>query len=91
MVATALGEVPALPLHTAGKYVAGAYIVLFALVLIYVAIMAIRLGRIESELDELLSMSERSPEAPVAEHDPQRESTLAYPMKGHPPFRGAGK
>jgi hypothetical protein len=83
MVATALGEVPALPLHTAGKYVAGAYIVLFALVLIYVAIMAIRLGRIESELDELLSMSERSPEAPVAEPDPQRESTLAYPMKGH--------
>jgi hypothetical protein len=83
MVATALGEVPALPLHTAGKYVAGAYIVLFALVLIYVAIMAIRLGRIESELDELLSMSERSPEAPAAEPDPQRESTLAYPMKGH--------
>ena len=33
-------RVPALPLHTAGKYVAGAYIVLFALVLIYVAIMA---------------------------------------------------
>jgi hypothetical protein len=83
MVATALGEVPALPLHTAGKYVAGAYIVLFALVLIYVAIMAIRLGRIESELDELLSMSERSPEAPVADPDQQRESTLAYPMKEH--------
>ncbi len=31
---------PALPLHSAGKYVAGAYIVFFALVLIYVAIMA---------------------------------------------------
>jgi hypothetical protein len=77
MVATALGEVPALPLHTAGKYVAGAYIVLFALVLIYVAIMAIRLGRIESELDELLSMSERSPEVPVADSEQQRESTLA--------------
>jgi hypothetical protein len=52
-----LGELPALPLHTAGKYVAGAYVVLFALVLIYVAIMAVRLSRIERELGEL---SERS-------------------------------
>jgi hypothetical protein len=42
MGALIVAEVPALPLHTAGKYVAGAYIVLFAIVLIYVAIMAIR-------------------------------------------------
>jgi hypothetical protein len=49
-----LAELPALPLHTAGKYVAGAYIVLFALVLFYVAIMAIRQSRIERELAELL-------------------------------------
>jgi hypothetical protein len=85
MLAAALGEVPALPLHTAGKYVAAAYVVLFALVLIYVAIMAIRLGRIESELGELLRMSERPPEpAPGAgehseEHrqDEQGESTPA--------------
>ncbi|HYB24312.1 MAG TPA: hypothetical protein VED41_10970 [Solirubrobacteraceae bacterium] len=55
-------EVPALPLHTAGKYVAGAYIVLFAIVLIYVAIMAIRLSRIEGELHQLLS--EHSDEHP---------------------------
>jgi hypothetical protein len=53
-----LADVPALPLHEAGKYVAGAYVVLFALVLIYVAIMAIRLGRIERELGELLELSE---------------------------------
>jgi hypothetical protein len=73
-----LAETPALPLHEAGKYVAAAYLVLFALVLIYVAIMSIRLGRIESELGELLRASER-PEQPAAtagEHD-QRESTLA--------------
>ena len=44
---------PALPLHTAGKYVAGAYIVFLALVLIYVAIMAGRLARTERELAEL--------------------------------------
>ncbi len=44
---------PALPLHTAGKYVAGAYIVFLAIVLIYVAIMASRLARTERDLTEL--------------------------------------
>jgi hypothetical protein len=44
---------PALPLHAAGKYVAGAYIVFVAILLIYVGIMATRLGRTERELDEL--------------------------------------
>ena len=52
---------PALPLHTAGKYVAAAYIVFFALILIYVAIMAMRLNRIERDLGDLL---ERFPAAP---------------------------
>jgi hypothetical protein len=33
--------------------VAGAYVVAFALVLIYVAVMAMRLSRIERDLDEL--------------------------------------
>jgi hypothetical protein len=55
---TLLAETPALPLHTAGKYVAAAYIVLFLLVLIYVAIMAIRLSRIERQLGELLELAE---------------------------------
>jgi hypothetical protein len=49
-----LAEVPALPLETAGKYVAGAYVVLFGLVLVYLAIMAIRTSRMERELGELL-------------------------------------
>jgi CcmD family protein len=60
MGALLAGEVPALPLHTAGKYVAGAYVVLFVLVLSYVAIMAIRLSRIERELGELIARSEES-------------------------------
>jgi hypothetical protein len=70
---------PALPLHTAGKYVAGAYVVLFALVLVYLAIMAIRLSRIERDLGELLELAERDDEAPVAVEDAagDRESTLA--------------
>jgi hypothetical protein len=62
---------PALPLHTAGKYVAGAYIVFLALVLIYVAIMASRLAGTERELTELRRDVElrRQSEAP----DPDRE------------------
>jgi hypothetical protein len=73
-----LAELPALPLHTAGKYVAGAYVVLFALVLIYVAIMAIRLSRIERELGELLEIAERSEQSPEGAREvPAPESTLA--------------
>jgi hypothetical protein len=50
-----LAELPALPLHEAGKYVAGAYVVLFALVLVYVAIMAVRQSKLERDLAELLA------------------------------------
>ena len=35
------------------KYVAGAYLVFLAIVLLYLAIMASKLSRIERELDEL--------------------------------------
>ncbi len=61
MAAVLIGELPALPLHEAGKYVAGAYVVAFAIVLIYVVIMAIRLSRIERELGVLLD-NDRAPE-----------------------------
>lgn len=50
---------PALPLDTAGKYVAAAYLVFLALVLIYVAIMAGRLSRIEKDLGEVTDLLER--------------------------------
>jgi hypothetical protein len=49
---------PALPLDEAGKYVAGAYVVFLALLLIYVAIMAMRLSRIDRELGELADLAE---------------------------------
>jgi len=48
-----LAVAPALPLQTAGKYVAGAYVVFLAIVLIYVAIVATRLARTERDLTEL--------------------------------------
>jgi type II secretory pathway component PulM len=63
---------PALPLHTAGKYVAAAYIVFLALVLIYVAIMARRLTRSQRELAELRRQAERA-HAPEAEAARDRE------------------
>lgn len=44
---------PALPLDDAGPYVAAAYLVFLALVLVYVAIMAARLGRLESDVRDL--------------------------------------
>ena len=50
---------PALPLHTAGPYVAAAYIVFLALILVYVAIMAGKLSRVEREVDELTELAQR--------------------------------
>jgi hypothetical protein len=49
---------PALPLDEAGKYVAGAYIVFMILLVVYVAIMAAKLGRIERELREVAAIAE---------------------------------
>jgi uncharacterized membrane protein len=50
---------PALPLDDAGPYVAAAYLVFVALILIYVSIMATKLGRIEREIGELSELVER--------------------------------
>jgi len=49
---------PDLPLVEAGKYVAAAYLVLLALVLLYVAIMAARLARVDRDLEELANLAE---------------------------------
>ena len=52
---------PALPLDEAGKYVAAAYVIFLGLILVYVAIMASKLTRIErdlTELDELAAKQE---------------------------------
>jgi CcmD family protein len=50
---------PALPLDEAGKYVAAAYGVFVVLILVYVAIMASKLQRIEKELDTLAQLAEQ--------------------------------
>jgi hypothetical protein len=64
---------PALPLHTAGPYVAAAYIVFLALVLVYVAIMATRLARTERDLAELRRDLELRREQDARDPDRQRE------------------
>jgi hypothetical protein len=45
--------VPALPLDEAGKYVAAAYVVFVALILVYVAIIAAKIARIDRQITEL--------------------------------------
>jgi hypothetical protein len=54
-----------LPLHTAGPYVAGAYIAVFVIVLVYVAIMGAKLARSERTLRDLVERVQRR----EAEHD----------------------
>jgi len=60
---------PALPLDDAGPYVAAAYLVFFALILVYVSIMATKLGRIEREIGELSRLVEER----QSEHAPEEE------------------
>jgi hypothetical protein len=73
-----LAVAPALPLHAAGKYVAGAYIVFVAVILIYVMIMAVRLGRTERALLELnrdlARREEASADAPASKPATARDS-----------------
>ncbi|HUA75479.1 MAG TPA: hypothetical protein VL988_12030 [Solirubrobacteraceae bacterium] len=81
MTTALLAELPALPLHEAGKYVAAAYVVLFAMVLVYVAIMAIRQSKLERDLAELLAREQRLAKgagaAPATDASSERESTPA--------------
>jgi len=56
---------PALPLDEAGKYVAAAYLVFLGLLLVYVAIMASKLSKIEREVVEIAELVEDRSKAPA--------------------------
>jgi hypothetical protein len=60
---------PALPLDEAGKYVAAAYLVFLALILVYVAIMAVRQARIQKDVEEIARLLDER----EARTDPARE------------------
>jgi hypothetical protein len=62
-----------LPENSNDGYVAAAYIVFFALVLVYVAIMAIRLSRVERSVRDL-NAREREQDAPS--HDQELHTNL---------------
>jgi hypothetical protein len=49
-----------------GGYVAAAYLVFFAIVLIYVAIMASKLARLERDLQELSELAAKNEPKPAA-------------------------
>ena len=64
-MATPLGWIvaaPAIPNDVGGKYVAGAYVVFIVLLLIYVAIMGMKLARIERGLSEVAEIAEQRKE-----------------------------
>jgi hypothetical protein len=88
---TLFAAAPALPLHSAGKYVAGAYIVFVALILIYVAIMATRLSRNERDIAELMRDLNARREEHDDDHTPEREPVgagrLTPPPEGEPGWR----
>jgi hypothetical protein len=61
-----------LPENSNDGYVAAAYIVFFALVLVYVAIMAIRLSRVERSVRDLRAR-EREQDSPPREQEREGE------------------
>jgi hypothetical protein len=79
---------PALPLDEAGKYVAAAYLVFLALLLIYVAIMSGRLSRLERDLTELNRELDQADGFAVGADASQGDASAASPS--HEPQRSAG-
>jgi hypothetical protein len=81
-----------LPQNTGSGYVAAAYIVFFAIVLIYVTIMAIRLTRVERDLSNLRTRTEQEEtteqrEAPGRTDAQAVEGARRSSPEGAPPSR----
>ncbi|MHB1572197.1 MAG: hypothetical protein ACYCXW_10990 [Solirubrobacteraceae bacterium] len=87
-----LAVAPELPLGKAGKYVAAAYIVVVAVILIYVAIMAVRAQRLERELAQLRRDVEAARAAAGGDHEPVSAADADHRAAGaaeHDPERVA--
>jgi hypothetical protein len=64
---------PAQELSEAGKYLAAAYGVFVALLLIYFSIMALKLSRMERQLTELNELAERGRDGETADDALEKE------------------
>ena len=72
--AAVIAATPALPLDDAGPYVAAAYLVFLALILIYVAIMASKLARISRDVKEISELVARRDRRTEADEVPAEET-----------------
>lgn len=75
---------PALPLEEAGRYVAAAYVVFVALLAVYVAIMAAKLARIDSELQDLTRAVEETEPRQGADSVGASTAASSPPRSRHP-------
>jgi hypothetical protein len=78
-----LAATPALPLDEAGKYVAGAYVVFLALIVVYVAIMAAKVQKIEKELRELAGFAESRANGEVVTPGRVSEGSISDSLTPH--------
>lgn len=76
----------ALPENTGDGYVAAAYIVFFVLLLIYLAIMALRLSHVQRDLRDLQARSSAEPPQPGGQATPERPVGVA-PHEAEPETR----
>lgn len=86
-----LASAPALPLDEAGKYVAGAYLVFMVLLVVYVAIMATKLQRMERELKDLAGFAETRANGGTAAPGRGSEGQSISVSSGPSESRGGGR
>jgi hypothetical protein len=67
----------ALPENTGDGYVAAAYIVFFVLLLVYLAIMALRLSHVQRDLRDLQARSVAESSQPGSQATPERAAGVA--------------
>lgn len=72
----------AIPENTGDGYVAAAYIVFFLILLIYVAIMALRLSHVQRDLHDLQARGAEAPRSggPTAPETPAEQSPGTAPL-----------
>jgi hypothetical protein len=73
----------ALPENTGDGYVAAAYIVFFVLLMIYLAIMALRLSHVQRDLRDLQARSGAEPTPPAGQTPQKRHADVPPHAEPH--------